>query len=153
MTFVTSLILYNPLEVLVIILFCNVLENKKFEMKMLKYCYILGTIFLFIQYINLYIPNLILQFIYNVIVTLVIMPIVAYKYFKHIYKYKLLSCFYSLIFIFISSMLLTQIFNILFGEIFTNVFINCEYEFIFNIILRVVQFLLIFILYKRKCFK
>ena len=151
MSFLESLFLYNILEALIIMLFCNVLSGDKFNFKDLKYCYFLGAINLSLQYINLLILNSVFQLIYNLFVMFVIMPCVAFVYLHRFYNYKILYCFYSCVFIFITSTLLTNVFNSILNTIFVNTFVNKYYEFIFNISLRVFQLLLIYLLYKGKC--
>lgn len=152
MSFLESLFLYNVLEVLIIMLFCNVLSDNKFKVEDIKHCYILGAINLSIQYVNLLISNSVFQLLYNLIVMFILMPIISYLYFYKIHKYNISHCFYSCVFIFITSTILTNIFNNVFNTIFVNVFVNQYYEFIFNISLRAFQLLLIYLLYKGKCF-
>lgn len=152
MSFLESLFLYNVLETLIIILFCDVLSYIKFTLFDIKHCFALGSINLLLQYINLLILNPILQLIYNLILMFIISPIIIYLYFYNSHKYKIRYILYSLIFIFITSTVLTVVFNNVFNTIFINIFINEYYEFIFNILLRVIQLLLIYLLYKGKGF-
>lgn len=153
MLFLESLFLYNVLEALVIILFCNLLNNSKFKIGDIKHCFILGAVNLAIQYINLLISNAIFQLLYNLGVMFILMPIISFLYFRFtIRKYNILYCFLACVFIFITSVILTSIFNNIFGIVFINTFINKYYDFIFNIVLRVFEILLIYLLYKGKCF-
>lgn len=152
MLFLESLFLYNVLEVLIIILFCNLLSNDGFNINDIKHCFILGAINLAIQYVNLLISNAIFQLLYNLGVMFVLMPIISFLYFRFTtHKYNIQYCFLACVFIFITSVILTNIFNNVFGTVFIDTFINEYYDFIFNIILRVFEILLIYLLYKGKC--
>lgn len=152
MPFLESLFLYNTLETLIIILFCNVLSDIKFVAADIKHCFVLGSINLFFQYINLLIPNVIFQLILNFGMALFILPLINYLYFYKLKHYKICYLFYSYIFLLPTNCFMTFLFNNIVGKIFENIFIDKYYEFMFNILLRVVQLLLIYILYKGKCF-
>lgn len=152
MPFLESLFLYNTLETLIIILFCNVLSDIKFVTADIKHCFALGSINLFFQYINLLIPNVIFQLILNFGMALFILPLINYLYFYKLKHYKICCLFYSYIFLLLTNCFMTFLFNNIVGKIFENIFIDKYYEFMFNILLRVMQLLLIYILYKGKCF-
>lgn len=87
MSFVYSLILYNPLETLMSILFCDALTKRKFNVNDWKAVYVLSTVNLLIQYLNIYISNTLFKLTYNIFVNLVVMTITLFViYFVFFYK-------------------------------------------------------------------
>lgn len=149
MNFTLSLIIYNPLEAIVIILFLVSLSREKFEIKNLLSCFVLGAINLVLQYPNKFIQNEVLIFIYDVFVALVLMSFTSYLTYlltfkKSICMYK---CFLASVFNFVTiyvGIYFVQLIGI------TDIFFNVEQplisEFLANFTIKVVQFVLLIIL-------
>ncbi len=151
MSFLPSLLLYNPLEAFIILLFCNVCSGTKTKTRIILDSYILGALNFVVQYPNMLLESPVWQLTYNIFVAIIIMPIILYIFTLKRYKYKFVICWLSTAFLFATVAILSWINNMFVDETFTNCFTDKIYEFIFNLILRVIQLLLIFILYKRKC--
>lgn len=152
MSFLPSLLLYNPLEAFIILLFCNVCSGTKTKIRIILDSYILGTLNFVVQYPNMLLESPVWQLIYNIFVAIIGMSFTVYLLFKKKYNYSFKLCVGSSVFIFLSSIILIWITNNYIKIIMTNVFDNTLDEFIINLILRVIQLFLIFILYKGKCF-
>lgn len=151
MSFLPSLLLYNPLEAFIILLFCNVCSGTKTKTRIILDSYILGTLNFVVQYPNMLLGNSMWQLIYNIFVMLILMPVILYLYSKKKYKHRAVTCFLSNIFAFITSAGICFAFNNMFECIPNGVFLNGAYEMVANLVLRIVQLFLILILYKGKC--
>lgn len=151
MSFLPSLLLYNPLEAFIILLFCNVCSGTKTKIRIILDSFILGTLNFVVQYPNMLLESPVWQLIYNIFVAIIVVPIILYIFTLKRYKYKFIICWLSVAFLFTTVAVLSWINNTFIGENFTNCFISKNYELIFNLILRAIQLLLIFILYKGKC--
>lgn len=151
MSFLPSLLLYNPLEAFIILLFCNVCSGTKTKTRIILDSYILGTLNFVVQYPNMFLENSMWQLIYNIFVMLILMPVILYLYSKKKYKYRAVICFLSNMFVFATIAFLSWFMNTFIVTTLTNSFTNKTYELIFNLVLRILQLFLIFILYKGKC--
>lgn len=151
MSFLPSLLLYNPLEAFIILLFCNVCSGTKTKTRIILDSYILGTLNFVVQYPNMFLENPVWQLIYNTIDTIIFMSFAVYILFKNRHKYPFKICVGSSAFILISSVALMWFVNTRIKVVLTNVFTDKVDELIFNLILRIFQLFLIFILYKGKC--
>lgn len=151
MSFLPSLLLYNPLEAFIILLFCNVCSGTKTKTRIILDSYILGTLNFVVQYPNMLLENPMWQLIYNIFVMLILMPVILYLYSKKRYKHRAVICFLSNIFVFATIAFLSWFMNTFIATTLTNSFANKAYELFFNLVLRILQLFLIFILYKGKC--
>lgn len=149
MNFTLSLIIYNPLEAIVIILFLVSLSREKFKIKNLLSCFILGAVNLILQYPNKFIQNEVLVFIYDVFVALVLMSFTSY--FAYLLTFKksisMYKCFLASVFNFVTiyiGIYTVQLLGI------TDIFFNVEQplisEFLTNFTIKVIQFVLLIIL-------
>lgn len=149
MNFTLSLIIYNPLEAIVIILFLVSLSREKFKIKNLLSCFILGAVNLVLQYPNKFIQNEVLVFIYDVFVALVLMSFTSY--FAYLLTFKksisMYKCFLASVFNFVTiyiGIYTVQLLGI------TDIFFNVEQplisEFLTNFTIKVIQFVLLIIL-------
>lgn len=152
MSFLPSLLLYNPLEAFIILLFCNVCSGTKTKTRIILDSYILGTLNFIVQYPNMLLENPMWQLIYNIFVMLIVMPFISYIYSKNKFKYKFIICWLANMFALITSAVIVCVVNTFVMPMLSNVFVNSVYELAVNLILRMFQAFLIFILYKGKCF-
>lgn len=149
MSFLPSLLLYNPLEAFIILLFCNVCSGTKTKTRIILDSYILGTLNFVVQYPNMLLDGSLIQMVYNIFSVLILMSITVYICFHKKYNFKI--CIGSSVFILISTTFLMWFVNSFIKIILINKFYNGIDELVFNLILRVLQIFLIFILYKGKC--
>lgn len=149
MNFTLSLIIYNPLEAIVIILFLVSLSREEFKIKNLLSCFILGAVNLVLQYPNKFIQNEVLVFIYDVFVALVLMSFTSYFAYLLIFKksISMYKCFLASVFNFVTiyiGIYTVQLLGI------TDIFFNVEQplisEFLTNFTIKVIQFVLLIIL-------
>lgn len=148
MSFLPSLVLYNPLEALVIILICDLFTKRKFKLIDIVHCYVLGAINLMIQYISVFINDSALQLIYNIFVSLILTSIITYLYYNLAIKERinLIYAFYALGLQYISVSIAVYILNSIIPNAYTNV-ISVKYELITNLCLRIAQIIIIFTIY------
>lgn len=151
MSFLPSLLLYNPLEAFIILLFCNVCSGTKTKTRIILDSYILGTLNFVVQYPNMLLENSMWQLIYNIFVVLILMPIIVYLYCYNKFKFSYKICTAANLFILSTGMVVAWFSNTFITTVITNEFENGCYEMIFNLVLRAFELLLILILYKGKC--
>lgn len=171
MSLFPSLFVYNFFEALCSLYVCHLFDkntkNKKFEIcdgfknkslqkynwvKRIAFIYGLGIVNLFFQYLPLLAPDKSYQFIFMVIISLVISALILYYYTKH--KYSLLVCFYSS-FLNICAMIFVFVFAFIFKlniSVGYNV-VSLESEFIANAIVIVFKIIVIFGVIKMKKIK
>lgn len=136
MSFLPSLLLYNPLEAFIILLFCNVCSGTKTKIRIILDSYILGTLNFVVQYPNMFLENPMWQLIYNVFVVLIIMPLIAYLYCRKKFRFSYKICTFANLFILSTGMIIAWVSNTFITTIITNEFENGCYEMIFNLVLR-----------------
>jgi hypothetical protein len=151
MSFLPSLLLYNPLEAFIILLFCNVCSGTKTKTRIILDSYILGTLNFVVQYPNMLLENPMWQLVYNIFVVLIVMPIIVYLYCHNKFKFSYRICTAANLFILSTGMIVAWFSNTFITTVITNEFENGCYEMIFNLVLRAFELLLILILYKGKC--
>lgn len=155
MSFLLSGLIYNPAEAMLLLVFCYLFRDKKYKdvkfnfKKYLIHSYVLGFVFLLVQYPMNFINNSISYIIYNLFVIFMFMPAIMMIYrlkYKRILSLKniLFSQVYNNITV-ITLILLSSWVNTLIpiGN-HNSLFI----EFITNVLIKIVQFVLIFIISK-----
>lgn len=143
-----NLILYNPLEALLIVLFVYIVSNKSFKMSKSIFFYIfLGSInFIFQNLTELFNDNMGI-FVISLFEALVTLPLILYLYILNFCKekVKLFLCFLAGVFNFITiyiGVYICEIFSV--GQmVFVNKYIDVISELNINITIKIVQFLLI----------
>lgn len=146
MNFTMSLLIYNPLEALLLLTACYLFRDKssintKFNFKKyIIHSYILGFIFLLIQYPMVWIENPVMFFIYNNFIGIIVMSYLLFFYNKKIRnKINLMKCFAIFIIYFISIDFILNLFN--FSYNLDRALLD---EFIINIVFKICQFILLF---------
>lgn len=86
MSFITNLIIFNPLEALLLILFVNIYQKNRVTQRDIPFIMLLSTVNLLVQSVNVFLRNEIAVFIYDVAVSLLFMPIILY--FVYVYAFK-----------------------------------------------------------------
>lgn len=150
MNILWSLILYNPLEALTLILFCDMISKRKFRFFDVLHCYILGTINLLFQISRMLFDNKIIILFLDLFVALVIMTITLNLYYnKQILskseceKTTLKHSFCAIALNYVSIMISTFVLNSLFGKIYDSNYTTSYYEFISNIFIRLIFLLIV----------
>ena len=145
MNFWLSALIYNPLEAFILIYFCSIFAEIKIDKNIIKHCYILGFINLLIQYIDKFILNDELSFIYNIFITLFLSEIILNLYIKKILlnsiEFKI--CIYSSIFNFITLYLSIVLINSIKTITVFNTIRSFEYELFVNLFIKIIQILLL----------
>lgn len=144
-----SLLLFNPLES--VVLFWAAIGDSKevFKKKNIKHFYILGTINFIFQYftqevINPSISTLFLEHFYGLFIS----GIFLYKYLNVLnYNIKIQNALIASIFNSLTILLIV----ILFSNFFINIFINLNIlqEIIVNTMVKIIQFLSLYIFFRR----
>lgn len=141
-----SLLIFNPLEAIVLFWAAIGDKSKVFRKENIKHFYILGTINFYLQYFVENLPpsiiNLFLTYFYSILIPAFILKIYFLKIMK--INIKFLRCFFAMIFTAIT---------ILFGIIVVNNFFfnagievtNIYIEIIVNLFIKFIQLLLLFI--------
>ena len=150
MNFYLSLFLYNPLEAFVLIIFCSMFSYIKINKNIVRDCYMLGSINLFIQYLNKIFTEDIIILVYDTIVSLFLMPLVLFIFLNfNNYNIKFYTCICSCIFNFLTifvGLMFTDTFCIF--EVYFNIKRSIQYEVFVNLIIKILQlFTLILIRY------
>lgn len=141
MSIVESLLLYNPIEALVLILFCDIFTKRKFKKTDIIHCYILGGINLLIQSIKYLFSDTTTVFIYDIVSVFVIGSMVLYFYYFIIigcnikFKYIIMSHVVNYVF----TCFIIFFLNYMFNEVYKFGFKSYEYEFLANILLRICE--------------
>lgn len=151
MSIVESLLLYNPLEALILILFCDIFTKRNFKRIDIIHFYILGGINLFVQSIKFLFSNLSIIFIYDILVNFIFMCIICYFYYNLFMMKPGNRIRFSLILIpqifnYCTICFVVYYFNSVFNEVYTFEFNSKFYEFLANITVRILQFLIILII-------
>lgn len=151
MSIVESLLLYNPLEALILILFCDIFTKRKFNKIDIVHCYILGGINLFVQSIKFLFSNLSIIFIYDILVNFIFMCIICYFYYNLFMMKPGNRIRFSLILIpqifnYCTIFFIVYVFNYIFGNVYNLGFNSKFYELFANISLRIMQIIIIFII-------
>lgn len=148
MSIVESLLLYNPLEALVLILFCDIFTKRKFKKTDIIHCYILGGINLFIQSIRYLFPDPLLMLVYDIIAVFVIGVFITYFYYFVFIgtKIRISRSFLAHIFNYTAMCFVAVIFNNIFNNVYTFQFSNKNYEFFTNISLRIFEIFIVLII-------
>ena len=145
MNFWLSALIYNPLEAFILIYFCSIFTEIKIDKNIIKHCYILGFINLLIQYIDKFILNDELSFIYNIFITLFLSEIILNLYIKKILlnniEFKI--CIYSSVFNFITLYLSIVLINSIKTITVFNTIRSFEYELFVNLFIKIIQILLL----------
>lgn len=150
MNFTLSLIIYNPLEAIVLILFLVSLSREKFKIKNLLSCFVLGAVNLVLQHPDKFIQNEVLIFIYDVFVALVLMSFTSYFAYLLMFKksISLYKCFLACVFNFITiyiGIYAVQLSGVT-DVVFVTRYSNLISEFLINFTIKVIQFVLLIIL-------
>ena len=139
MSFITNLIIFNPLEALLLILFVNIYQKNRVTQRDIPFIMLLSAVNLLVQSVNVFLRNEIAVFIYDVAVSLLFMPIILYFVYVYAFKKipKVFECFmagsFNFVTIFIALYLAEKFsvcsvsFNIeqgLFSKLFCNTFIK-----------------------------
>ena len=145
LNFWLSALIYNPLEAFILIYFCSIFTEIKINKNIIKHCYILGFINLLIQYIDKFILNDELSFIYNIFITLFLSEIILNLYIKKILlnniEFKI--CIYSSVFNFITLYLSIVLINSIKTITVFNTIRSFEYELFVNLFIKIIQILLL----------
>lgn len=86
MGFIINLIIFNPLEALLLILFVNIYQKNRVTQRDIPFIMLLSTVNLLVQSVNVFMRNEIVVFIYDVAVSLMFMPTILY--FVYVYAFK-----------------------------------------------------------------
>lgn len=145
MSLLNSLLLYNPLESLVLVLFCNIAINRLFNKKDFIFCYLLGSVNLFFQYFSTMIISKSISFIIDYLVVFVCMPIILYILYDKLIseKIRFSICFKAIIYSFVTMSVSIFILNSVFSNAYSFGCINSNYEFIYNALVRLIQITII----------
>lgn len=150
MNLTLSLIIYNPLEALVLILFVTSLLKDKFTLKKLNSCFVLGAINLLFQYPSKFFDNSLFIFIYDIVITLIVMSFTLYIYYFYTFHKspKIFKCFLACLFNFITIYIGVYVSRIvgITDIIFSSKYSNLITEFSVNMIIKIVQFISLFII-------
>lgn len=148
LNFWLSALIYNPLEAFILIYFCSIFSFIEIDKNIIKHCYILGFINLSIQYIDKFILDDKLSFIYNIFITLFLSEIILNLYIKKMLlnNIEFKTCIYSSVFNFIT--LYLSIISINSIKVITvfNTIRSFEYELFINLFIKIIQILLLMIL-------
>lgn len=100
MNFILNLVIYNPLESLILISFVAFLNKEKFKIKNMFECFLLGAVNLFLQYPGQFIDNSVITLTYDVLINNVFLAITLYFAYYYIFNNspKIYKCFYACIF-------------------------------------------------------
>ena len=158
MNFYLNLIIFNPLEALLLILFVSLSEKDKINIKKLPYCFVLGCINLLLQETGNLINNNMYKVVYDVIVSIVFLS------FTLQYVYGMLSnkpirpsrYFYSCLFNYISlfiSVIIIDYFTKLEIWFPTSENLPSVYNMIVvDVLIKILQFIMLFIILKGERF-
>lgn len=148
MSIVESLLLYNPLEALVLILFCDIFTKRKFKKTDIIHCYILGGLNLFVQSIRYLFSDPMFLLVYDVIVVFIFGFILLYFYYFLFIGVciKLRVVLFSHIFNYITICFVMFLFNIIFNNVYNSGFSSKIYELLANLSLRILQVVCLFII-------
>lgn len=154
MNFILNLLIFNPLEAIILVLFINSLSKEKFKVKNLLHCFVLGAVNLLVQYLNIFIKNDIMIFVYDILVALILMPFILYAFVINIYNkpIKISLCFAACLFNFITICLGIRFtsyfdtFEIWFNS--SNIFPRIIDMIYVDSIIKFVQFIILFIFIK-----
>lgn len=153
MSFYSSLFVYNPLEAFILFYFCYTLSGINLSIRIIKDCYILGSINLIFQYASMFINNSMISCIYDIFVSIFVMYFILLIYLNIVCKNKISkfkifgSCIFNFISIFVLSFTLNTIDFMNYNSFGCNSVISEMYS---NIILRSLQYIVIFFLYDRR---
>lgn len=155
MSFYSSLFVYNPLEAFILFYFCYTLSGINLSIRIIKDCYILGSINLIFQYASMFINNSMISCIYDIFVSIFVMYFILLIYLNIVCKNKIsrFTIFGSCIFNFISIFICIFIFNE--HEFMNYNSLGCDniqIETIFNCSLRLIQFFILYLFFKGEIF-
>jgi hypothetical protein len=143
---VPSLLLYNPLEALLLIMFCDIFTKRKMTKLDLLHCLGLGAINLSIQYVTTLVNSPVSSLIADIVIALM-MSIILYGYYNIVMKceVKFLLSGASMAFCFFTIPLgiplgLAIMGNMLDGVYDYTGFSDTSFEFICNITIKTLQF-------------
>lgn len=147
MSFIPSLLIYNPLEALFLIMFCDIFTKRKFTLSTIGHAYGLGFINLLIQSVNNFIADGIIKGAYIMIASTVMLGLVLMTYYLVMFgisvNLKTIVLTVAVLSICVSlGILFTDVF---FGYAFNGVHVNTLFEFINNMIIVLVRFSALFI--------
>lgn len=157
MNFLPSLLIYNPLEALLLIVSIHVIEpSSRYRKFRISNCYenngkfvglksfifimVLGAVNLFVQYIPAFAPEGIFQFVFMAISSFVGIPVVLWMFLRTKYSFK--SCIFATGLLFASLVIANNLFKeVILG--YNSMGINKEFA--LNMVIRATHALLIFI--------
>lgn len=149
MTFIPSLVLYNPLEMLIIIIGCDLITKNKTNLcKLLFISYFGGAVNLFFQYI----PNMLIgtsiHFVINNFITFIFVPFLMYLVSK-LYSKRCGFCDIYVVYIinFSISMYVVLFINKFIVHAYFGYFENGFYELMANLSVRFVEIILVIIIH------
>lgn len=147
MSFLPSLLLYNPLEALILILFCDVFTKRKFKKIDILHCLGLGVINFVFQYASMLMTDSRLVLIYDLLMV-VVTGFILLVYYKTLIskEIKLSHSVYAMIFSFTTIPIVCNLANIIIEDIYKLGFSNKYDELLINLTLRVLQFIVILII-------
>lgn len=149
MTFIPSLVLYNPLEMLIIIIGCDLITKNKTNLcKLLFISYFGGAVNLFFQYI----PNMLIgtpiHFVINNFVTFILVPFLMYLVGKsYSDKYTFFDVYIVYAINFSISMCIALFINEFIVTAYYGYFENGFYELVTNLSVRFVEMILVIIIH------
>ena len=149
MTFIPSLVLYNPLEMLIIIIGCDLITKNKTDLcKLLLISYFGGVVNLLFQYI----PNMLIgtsiHFVINNFVTFIFVPFLIYLVSKlYSNKYTFFDVYIVYAINFAISMCIALFINKFIACAYFGYFENGFYELMTNLSVRFVEMILVIIIH------
>lgn len=149
MNIIMSLLIYNPIEALLLIMFCNIVTSRKFNKFDVLYLYVLGDINFAAQFIGILIRPVLLSMFYDIFATFVIYPISLYLFYNYIicknennrikFSITLLALFLNFVVLSFTANTL----NIFLNNGFNGVFNDIYNEFIYNLVARILYVILL----------
>lgn len=140
-----SLLIFNPLEVMV--LFWAVTGDYKMVFKKcnIKHFYIVGSINFVFQYLSELVPTGIFYLISQYFINIVVIAIISYFYLiKNKVVTKFVNCLFSSIFNLITIMIIISFYSLIFDKFLQVQHIELLLEIIVNLVIRIFQFLLLY---------
>lgn len=155
MNILVSLLLYNPLEALLLIRFCDVFTKRTFKLSDIISCYVLGIVNLIFQNFRTMFSNPVCILICDMFIMFIPMILILFIYYNNVVIYRhsvkrvtVMNVFMIQMINFITTSLVINFFNYVFGNIFTFRYASNYYEFVVNICLRIFQLGLIIVISK-----
>lgn len=148
MSLIPSLLLYNPLEMFVIILGYNLFVKENIDYRrVIIVSYIGGAINLIFQYIPNFIIGYPLHTFINNFITFLVVPFLMYLYINQIYtNRKIFAVYFVYVINFSISMSVCFVMNNIISDSYIGYFLSPSIEFLANLSLRILEILLVIII-------